>query len=202
VFGSRLVTTRGNHDNKSDSAPFPNPPFQAVEVPGAVVAVLDTSRPDVPGGALDAEQLAWLDELSARATVPVLVFGHHPPTIQGNPVLFPGWTLDTPSTEGLTEVLARRPSLAGYFAGHTHRNCVHRLPDARLVPIAEVASVKDFPGSWAEFRIFEGGILAIHRRIFSDPAALAWSERCRAMFGGHYPAYALGRLEDRCYTVC
>ena len=44
------------------------------------------------------------------------------------------------------------------------------------VPFVEVACVKDYPGSWAEYRVFEGGVLQVHRRL-SSPAALAWSER-------------------------
>jgi len=48
--------------------------------------------------------------------------------------------------------------------------------------------------------VYEGVILQVHRRI-STPAALVWSERTRAMFGGAYPDYALGRLEDRCFSI-
>ena len=64
----------------------------------------------------------------------------------------------------------------------------------------EVACVKDFPGAWAEYRVFEGGILQVHRRIAS-PEALAWSEKCRALFGGLYPQYAFGELGDRCFAI-
>ena len=35
--------------------------------------------------------------------------------------------------------------------------------------------MKDFPGSWAEYRVFEGGILQVHHRI-STPDALAWTD--------------------------
>ena len=31
--------------------------------------------------------------------------------------------------------------------------------------------MKDYPGAWAEYRVFEGGILQVHRRI-STPEAL------------------------------
>jgi hypothetical protein len=63
-----------------------------------------------------------------------------------------------------------------------------------------VACVKDFPGTWAEYRVFEGGILQIHRRI-AEPKALAWSERCRSMLAGLYPQYAFGGLPDRCFAI-
>ena len=100
----------------------------------------------------------------------------------------------------MVEVFARRPRLVGYFAGHTHRNRVRRFEATGPVPFVEVASVKDFPGTWAEYRVFEGGILQVHRRI-SSPSALEWSEHCRQMFGGLYPLYAFGEMGDRCFDV-
>ena len=68
------------------------------------------------------------------------------------------------------------------------------------MPYVEVATVKDFPGSWAEYRVFEGGILQVHRRI-SSPAALAWSERCRTLYAAYGLDYTapdnLDRLRSR-----
>jgi hypothetical protein len=60
--------------------------------------------------------------------------------------------------------------------------------------------VKDYPGTWAEYRVFEGGVLQIHRRI-STPEALAWSEQTREMYAGTYAGYALGSLADRCFVL-
>ena len=68
------------------------------------------------------------------------------------------------------------------------------------MPFVEVACLKDYPGSWAEYRIFEGGVLQVHRRV-STPDALDWSERCRALYGGLYTLYALGDLDDRCFPL-
>ena len=48
--------------------------------------------------------------------------------------------------------------------------------------------------------VFEGGVLQVHRRI-STPEALDWTERTRVMFGGLYPQYAFGSLEDRCFAI-
>lgn len=97
-------------------------------------------------------------------------------------------------------LVARRPSIRGYFAGHTHRNRVSRFAATGDFPYAEVACVKDYPGTWAEYRVFERGVLQIHRRISTAPA-LAWSERTRAMFNGAYANYALGKLTDRCFAI-
>jgi hypothetical protein len=156
-------------------------------------------------GIVDDEQANWLDELAARADCPVMVFGHHPVAeeevlrFNGQPILPPG--LDSPSSARLAAVVRRRRAIVGYFAGHTHRNKVRHLPTTGSFPWVEVACVKDFPGSWAEYRVFEGGILQIHRRIHHDPAALTWSERCRSLYGGLYPLYAWGAVKDRCFEI-
>jgi Icc protein len=196
AFGSRLSWVRGNHDG--DLAPFGR---QEVALAGVTLAVLDTSVAGLASGRLDDEQLDWLDELGARADQPVLVFGHHhpwDPASRARPDTYFGIHPD--DSERLVEVVARRPSLVGYFAGHTHRNRVRRFSATGPVPWVEVACVKDFPGAWAEYRVFEGGILQIVHRIATS-AALAWSEACRAMIGGLYPQYAFGQIEDRCFRV-
>jgi hypothetical protein len=77
---------------------------------------------------------------------------------------------------------------------------VRRFPATGDVPWAEVACVKDFPGAWAEYRVFEGGILQVVRRI-SAPEALAWSEKTRDMYGGLYETYAFGNLDERCFAI-
>jgi hypothetical protein len=131
----------------------------------------------------------------------VLVFGHHP---VWNPAEEPRhdgtFGIVPDDTEALAAVMGRRPALVGYFSGHTHRNRVVALEGAPQVPFVEVACVKDFPGSWAEYRVFDGMVLQVHRRI-STPAALDWTERTRGMFGGTYPEYSRGRLADRCFAI-
>lgn len=200
AFGERLLHVRGNHESfhRLDAAAWPT---QERQLEGAIVAVLDTSRDGRVNGHLDADQLDWLDELGARADRPVLVFGHHPVwTPADGPRSDDTFGVVPDDTDALAQVMGRRGALVGYFAGHTHRNRVVNVPGAPGVPFVEVACVKDFPGSWAEYRVYEGVILQVHRRI-STPAALAWTERTRAMYDGAYPDYALGRLEDRCFAI-
>jgi hypothetical protein len=201
TFGDSLFVTLGNHDNRPEGKAFEVPPVQEVTLPGAVLAILDTTVPEGGGGCLTKDQLGWLDELGSRADRPVMVFGHHP-CWQADAFR---WAtkpnaLDLDSSLALMGAFRRRPKLVGYFCGHTHRNALRRFEPAGPAPFVEVACVKDFPGSWAEYRIFEGGILQVHHRICS-PEALAWSERCRSMFAGQYPAYALGELSDRCFVL-
>jgi len=202
AFGGRLTAVRGNHDAMAGLTFAAGP--SAVELPGVVVAVLDTVVPGGHGGWVDAEQLAWLDEVARQAELDgrlVLVLGHHHPWNPASRARPDGYFgIHPDASERLVEVVARRPAIVATAAGHTHRNRVRRFPATGDVPHAEVASTKDFPGSWAEYRIFEGGVLQVHRRLL-DPAALAWSERCRAMIGGLYPAYAAGALADRCLAI-
>ena len=70
------------------------------------------------------------------------------------------------------------------------------------VPTVEIGCVKDFPGTWAEYRVYEGGVMQVVHRI-SAPDALAWSDRCRVLysdFGVDYEAYAFGTLGERCFV--
>ncbi|MFZ4518409.1 MAG: metallophosphoesterase family protein [Microthrixaceae bacterium] len=200
AFGDRLVHVRGNHESYHGlhAAAWPT---QERVLDGVVLAVLDTSRDGVPNGHLSDDQLDWLDELGARADRPVLVFGHHP---TWNPEERPNrdetFSLSADHSEALARVFGRRARLLGYFAGHTHRAKVTHLPDAPGVPFVEVPCVKDYPGSWAEYRVYDGLVLQVHRRI-TAPAALAWTERTRGMFDGTYPAYARGTSADRCFAM-
>lgn len=199
-MGAKLQWVRGNHDAMTDPnlgagrAPF------AVELDGVTLAVLDTVIPGIDRGQVSTDQVVWLDELAASTPDPVLVFGHHHL-----------WNLDAepPGTEyfginpadsiAVAEVVARRENIAGYFAGHTHRNRVRHFAGARDVPFCEIACTKDYPGAWAEYRVYEGGYTQMVRRA-SAPTAMAWTEKTRPMFAGLYRAYALGPLPERCFT--
>jgi predicted phosphodiesterase len=203
AFGTRLHHIWGNHDGYYGER-FADAGMQQVDVPGARLAIVDTVIPRSATGAISRDELEWLDDLGARSTadgLPVLVFGHHhpwsPDSVTREPTYF---GIDPDDSEALVDVFVRRPALLGYFAGHTHRNRVRRFSATGHVPWVEVACVKDFPGAWAEYRVFEGGILQVFHRI-STPDALAWSEKTRGMFGGAYPFYAFGELSDRNFPI-
>ena len=200
AFGERLVAVRGNHDCCC-GADFADAPVQERALPGVVLAVLDTAVPGRSGGRVTADQLDWLDELAARADRPVVVLGHHPPWNPDSADREPDYFgIDPDGSERLVEVAARRPAIVAYAAGHTHRNRVRRFTATGRLPWVEVSATKDFPGAWAEYRVFEGGILQVLRRI-SAPDALEWTERTRGMFAGLYAGYSFGTLGDRCFTI-
>jgi hypothetical protein len=179
---------------------------QRIDLPGVTVALLDTVVPGSDAGTVDHDQLDWLDTLAAEVDrdTPVLVMSHHfpwSPDAHTRPDGYFGIHPDP--SERLVELIARRSAITGSFAGHSHRNRVRRFSATGDVPYVEVACVKDFPGTWAEYRVFEGGILQLHRRV-SSPAALAWSEQCRGLyadFGVDYSAFAMGSIDDRCFPI-
>jgi Icc protein len=200
AFGERLMHVRGNHDAYYGEDFASDAPI-ARTLPGVIVAMIDTSIPHLASGGVSAETLDWLDALAADADRPVLVFGHHHPWNPDSADRPEGYFGIAPDdSERLVELVARRPRICGYFAGHTHRNRVRRFRATGGVPFVEVACVKDFPGAWAEYRVYEGGILQIFRRI-SAPEALTWSEKTRDMYAGLYAAYAFGDLGDRCFAI-
>ena len=200
AFGDRLHHIWGNHDGYHGHR-FADQSPQEVILPGVTLAIIDTTIPRKATGGISDEQLEWLDELGARADRPVLVFGHHHAWDPGSRKREPTYYgIHPDSSEKLVGIFARQPRLVGYFAGHTHRNRVRRFAATGERPWAELSAVKDYPGAWAEYRVFEGGILQVFHRV-AAPAALRWTERTREMFNGLYASYSFGRLEDRCFVV-
>jgi predicted phosphodiesterase len=200
VLGPRLHHVRGNHDAMADPNLAAEGAPYAVELAGVMLAVLDTTAPGSVGGALPAEQVDWLDALAASTMTPVLVFGHHPVwNVDTNDPVDPNYVIAREESVALIDVFGRRANIAGYFAGHTHTNRVRYFADAPKVPCVEVACGKDYPGAWAEYRVFEGGYTQVMRRI-SAPEALAWSEHCRTMIQGIYRDLVLGPIDARCFT--
>jgi predicted phosphodiesterase len=200
AFEDRLVHVRGNHDAYHGGT-YAARPTQRVDLDGLTLAVLDTTSPGHTPGRVTTEQLEWLDDLAGSADRAVLLLGHHhpwSPDSKERPSSYFGILPD--DSERLVEVVARHRGILGYTAGHTHRNRVRRFSATGDRPWVEVACVKDYPGTWAEYRVFEGGVLQIHRRI-STPDALAWTELTRDMYAGTYAAYALGSLADRCFAM-
>jgi predicted phosphodiesterase len=200
AFGERLVHVRGNHDayygnTFADHAP------RAIELAGVTLAIIDTSIPAAASGQVDTDSLVWLHDLASESAQSILVFGHHhvwSPESGHRPANYFGINPD--DSERLIELVAARPSIIGYFAGHTHRNRVRRFGVSRDVPWVEVACVKDFPGAWAEYRVYESGVLQVFHRI-STPEALVWTQQTREMYDGNYFEYSFGELPDRCFPI-
>lgn len=201
LLGPRMRHVRGNHDAMIDPDMATEGAPYAITLDGVTLAVLDTTRPGTDKGRLPPEQIAWLDDLAAEVATPLLVFGHHHPWDPASAVRTDDYFgINPDDSEAFLDVVARREVIAGYFAGHTHRNRVRRFPTARKVPIVEVACVKDYPGAWVEYRVYETGFTHMMRRV-AAPQAMAWTERTRNMFAGLYRDYALGSVDERCFAA-
>ncbi len=202
AFDDRLYVVRGNHDAYKHQIGYAGDHW--VDLPGLSVALLDTVIPGATTGTLSPDQLEWLDSHAAAADRPVLVMGHHQQWISSGDNGSRGegyFGLHPDASDALATVAGRRTSIIAYTAGHTHRHRVRHMDNG--VPTIEIGCVKDFPGTWAEYRVYEGGVAQIVHRI-STPAALAWSQRCRYLysdFGIDYESYALGTLGDRCLNL-
>lgn len=199
-FGAGLLVARGNHDAYRGQSTYAGD--SRLDLPGVTIALVDTAIPEHTQGQVRVDTLDWLDDLASNADRAVIVMGHHQQWTHGarSPDYF---GINPDDSDALTALIARRRSIVAYSAGHTHRHRVRHLAGAGGVPTIEVGCTKDFPGTWAEHRVYEGGIMQIVHRV-STPAALSWSERCRHLysdFGIDYETYALGALEDRCFLI-
>ena len=201
-FGDRLHVVAGNHDTYRHQPDYRGDAW--IELPGAAIALLDTTIPGVTTGGLANEQFGWLDDHLVAADRPVFVMGHHQQwvaTENGNRS-DDYFGLHPDVSDRLDEACARHPVAVAYAAGHTHR---HRRRSMTVsgIPTIEIGCTKDFPGTWAEYRVYEGGAMQVVHRM-SSPEALAWSESCRVLyrdFGVDYATYALGTLADRCFVI-
>ena len=203
-FGDRLHVVRGNHDAYRGQDRYAGDAW--IELPGITIGLLDTVIPEHTTGTLRPDQVVEIDDRVATADGPVLLLGHHQqwvPHPAGDGIRDDAYFgLHPDASDALDALCARHPQLIGYAAGHTHR---HRVRPMRRSgrPSIEVGCVKDFPGTWAEYRVYAGGVMQVVHRI-SSSEALAWSERCRhlyADFGVDYESYAMGTLADRCFVL-
>lgn len=159
--------------------------------------LLDTARLGRVNGSISADP----DRLARRAGIPHRYPGARvraPPRVE--PELDPrdDFFGIRPADEALFEVFARRHN-TGYLAGHTHRNRRMHVAEAGGAPFVEVACVKDFPGAVAEYRIHDGGIVQVFRRISGQGAALVRTHPSRCTRAAtRTPSI---RLADRCFTM-
>ena len=171
------------------------------------VALLDTAIPYRRPGTISPEQLDWLDTVAAETDRPLIVMGHHQQWIgegAGSRVraTTTSGCVPKPATRSPTSSGGGRAIVAYTPATPTVTGCADDRP--MMCRAIEIGCVKDFPGTWAEYRVYEGGVMQVVHRI-SAPEALEWSERCRHLysdFGLDYADVRDGRSSsDRCFTI-
>lgn len=169
-------------------------PVDSVDLPGIRLVVADTSVQDRGYGRVHAIRDEVVD-LLAQTNGPTFLGLHH--HLEGLP--FPWfWPPGIPFAQGrhfLETVKAANPRLL-ISSGHTHRNRAYRR---RGVLITEVGSPKDYPGVWAGYSVYEGGITQTIRRV-CEPSALAWTDPTRKAVGGIWGMWAPGHIDQRCIS--
>jgi len=121
---------------------------------------------------------------------------HHPPEMHSYPTVYPPGVPWRESRLLLRSLAAAQPS-SFVTCGHRHRN---RRYGFGPVVISEVGSTKDYPGVWAGYRVYEGGIVQVVRRT-ARPDVLSWTEATRRAVNGQWGRWSPGSLADRCFTV-
>ena len=194
-LGARMHHVRGNHDAIRDSEMARQGAPYAIVLDGVTLAVLDTVVPGWVGGALDAEQRGWLDDLAADTSGPVLVFAHHPAFNHD-----PDYGLQADDHAALLDVFARAARTSSAIspgtrtrttscetpAAATCRASRSRAPRTTRARGRSTASTKAATPRWCAGS--------------SGPRRRDWSERARHMIQGIYRDLVLGTIDDRCFT--
>jgi 3',5'-cyclic-AMP phosphodiesterase len=165
--------------------------------PGIRLLLVDSSIPGADPGRLSGvldEVVALAGDAAATGT-PVLVAMHHQPTRFRFPTYLPAG-VPGPDAHRFLRALGRANPHALVTSGHTHR---HRRRHLGPVTITEVGSTKDFPGTWAGYEVYEGGIVQTVRRV-AEPSCIRWTDHTRRAALGVWQLWSPGRLSDRCFT--
>ena len=122
ALGARMRHVRGNHDADKIDTIATTGPF-TIELSGVTLAVLDTVIPHQENGRVSREQLHWLADVAGAMSSPMLVFGHHHPWDPASDERSARYFgINPDDSDALCAVIAQHDNIAGYFAGHTHRN--------------------------------------------------------------------------------
>jgi predicted phosphodiesterase len=177
---------------------------RTIELGGWRLVLVDTVDPGHHSGVFPADRRRWLAsalEETRERRQPTLVVMHHQPVPPEHAGSYPNTIGIVPvDSMPLFELLARHQQVKAVLIGHTHRNRVRRYAPTAALPFAEVNCVKDYPGGFAVYELYDDGTIRQEVRRTASARALAHSTRCRDFFGGRYRDFALGSIDDRCWV--
>ncbi len=169
---------------------------RARDLPGVRVVMGHSPLPNSHAGAVSGPDAASLAELSGAAAGPTVVALHHPPRRLPVQTHYPP-SIQRRDSSRLMAALAKANPATLIISGHTHRNRRYRVDG---LTVAEVGSTKDYPGQWAGYSVYEGGIRQVVFRV-ADPLAMVWTENTRRAIFGVWGWWSPGRLADRSWTL-
>lgn len=108
------------------------------------IIVLDSARSGRGDGALDDDQLSWLD-FELAGTTPTIVAMHHPCFSIGGKA-FAGVRLDDASVDGLAAVVSRHRNVLAVISGHAHMSLSASFAGTVAYACPSVAYEFDFQG--------------------------------------------------------
>jgi hypothetical protein len=147
-------------------------------------------------GQLPPEMSRRVAQLAAESPAGAIVVLHHPPELHRFPTVYPPGIPFGESRQLLDCLVAAKPA-ALVTCGHRHRN--RRYGYGPLV-VSEVSATKDYPGVWAGYKVYDGGVVQVVRRI-SRPDVISWTEATRRAMNGQWHRWSPGRVDDRCFAV-
>lgn len=162
------------------------------DLPGLRVIVANSTVAESGRGTVETVASSILD-IAGDSDRPILLLMHQQLQQTRIPRYWP-MGIPAPESTAFLDELDRLSQPVVVSSGHTHRNRVRRHGS---VTLTEVASTKDWPGVWAGYDVFEGGLVQTVRRI-SDRSVLAWQEYSRRAVGGLWARWSPGSLDDRC----
>ncbi|MEE8581341.1 MAG: metallophosphoesterase [Myxococcota bacterium] len=178
---------------------------RTLDLGGWRLVLLETALPGEHHGEFDLERRDWLAQTLAEIReldMPSLLFMHHQPVPPEHAHRYPNSIgIDPEHSLAIFDLIGSYPQIRGVLIGHTHRNRVRRYAASGSVPYVEVNCVKDYPGGFAHYRLFEDGSFRQEVRRTASERALAHSTRCRSLFKGAYRDFALGSLAARSFLV-
>jgi hypothetical protein len=172
------------------------PAPRARDLPGVRLVLGHSPLPHSHAGAVTGSDAAALADLAHGAAGPTVVALHHPPRRGPVQTHYPP-SIDRRDSVRLVAALAAANPATLIVAGHTHRNRRYRVGG---LTVAEVGSTKDYPGQWAGYSVYEGGIRQVVFRV-ADPLAMVWTENTRRAMFGVWGWWSPGQLADRCWTL-
>lgn len=164
---------------------------RAVDVPGLRIVMLPSVLDYHIGQWADADR-EELVRLAREADHPVFVATHHYPQRFDFANEFPPG-IPKRNARMLLDALDEAAPRSIVACGHTHRH--HRRHYKSLL-ITEIGSTKDWPGVWAGYRVYEGGITQTVHQV-QDPSAREWIDRTAGAIFGAWRYWSPGLRSHR-----
>lgn len=206
--GLPVVATPGNHDvryeRRADGRPILGrfgveltPPGGVVvrDLDGLRVVAADTTVAGTNRGSL-AGPLRGIVDAVTTAPAPTLVALHHHLMPLPAPYFWPPG-IRPAEGRALARGLGQHGRRVLLTSGHTHR---HRHRPRHGIAATEVGAVRDFPGGWAAYEAYDGGLTQVVRRT-AAPDTLRFTQATARTAAGVWGRWSPGRLGDRCLTV-